>query len=142
MLYDYLIETFGFNEPIFITDIDFNNYSKIWISKELARLCESNQIVRYEKGIYYIPQDTIFGKSSLNPNKVIKRKYLSDNGNSIGFLQVQLHFSKSVFLHKCRIFPKFKQITKALNYAESKSEIKRLFCVKQGYGLTMRILPF
>ena len=85
MLYDYLIETFGFNEPIFITDIDFNNYSKIWISKELARLCESNQIVRYEKGIYYIPQDTIFGKSSLNPNKVIKRKYLSDNGNSIGF---------------------------------------------------------
>ena len=85
MLYDYMIETFGFNEPIFVSDIDFKDYSRIWISKELTRLCEEEQIIRYEKGIYYVPQNTIFGRSSLNPNKVIRRKYLSENGKNIGF---------------------------------------------------------
>ena len=128
MLYDYLIETFGFNEPIFITDIDFNNYSKIWISKELARLIFHK--IRFS------------GKVLLIQTKLSSENIYLIMATALVFLQVQLHFSKSVFLHKCRIFPKFKQITKALNYAESKSEIKRLFCVKQGYGLTMRILPF
>lgn len=84
MLYKYLLETFGVNEPIFISDIQFDR-SDIWISKELAKLCEKSQLIRYERGIYYIPQQTIFGQSHLNPNKVIKRKYLSENGNSIGF---------------------------------------------------------
>lgn len=86
MLYDYMVDTFGFNEPIFISDINFKDYSRIWVSKELARLCEDGKIIRYEKGLYYIPQNTIFGKSSLNPNKVINRKYLSENGESIGFI--------------------------------------------------------
>lgn len=97
MLYDYLIETFGFNEPIFITDIDFNNYSKIWISKELARLCESNQIVRYEKGIYYIPQDTIFGKVLLIQTKLSSENIYLIMATALVFLQVQLHFSKRSF---------------------------------------------
>ena len=86
MLYNYMVDTFGFNEPIFISDIDFNGYSRIWISKELARLCEDGKVIRYEKGLYYVPQNTVFGKSSLNPNKVIKRKYLTEKGENIGFL--------------------------------------------------------
>lgn len=85
MLYNYMIDTFGFNEPILISDINYNGYSRIWLSKELARLCKEEKIIRYEKGLYYVPQNTIFGKSSLNPNKVIKLKYLSKNGENIGF---------------------------------------------------------
>lgn len=86
MLYNYMVDTFGFNEPIFISDINFKGYSRIWVSKELARLCEDGKVIRYEKGLYYVPQNTIFGKSSLNPNKVIKRKYLTEKGENIGFL--------------------------------------------------------
>ncbi len=85
MLYDYLIEAFGYNEPIFINDIQYEDYSDIWLKKELSKLCENRQLIRYERGIYYIPQKTLFGESFLNPNKVIDRKYLSDNGNRIGF---------------------------------------------------------
>jgi len=85
MLYQYLIETFGYNEPIFTSDIQYKEYSKIWVAKELTRLCENGQLIRYERGIYYIPQTTPFGNSVLNPNKVIERKYLTENGERIGF---------------------------------------------------------
>lgn len=56
MLYEYLVTAFGFNEPIFTSDIQFEDYSKIWIAKELSKLCEEKQLIRYERGIYYIPK--------------------------------------------------------------------------------------
>jgi hypothetical protein len=85
MLYDYLLQTFGQNQPIFLSDIRYEDYSDIWLKKELAKLCESGQIIRYERGIYYIPVKTPFGSSILNPNTIIERKYLSEKGNRIGF---------------------------------------------------------
>ena len=85
MLYDYLLEIFGKNEPIFLSDIHYEDYSDIWLKKKLAKLCESNQVIRYERGIYYIPVKTPFGNSILNPNRIIERKYLSEKGNRIGF---------------------------------------------------------
>ena len=56
MLYEYLVTAFGFNEPIFTSDIQFEDYSKIWIAKELSNLCDKKQLIRYERGIYYIPK--------------------------------------------------------------------------------------
>ena len=85
MLYDYLLEIFGKNEPIFLSDIHYEDYSDIWLKKKLAKLCESGQVIRYERGIYYIPVKTPFGNSILNPNRIIERKYLSEKGNRIGF---------------------------------------------------------
>ena len=41
MLYDYLLEIFGKNEPIFLSDIHYEDYSDIWLKKKLAKLCES-----------------------------------------------------------------------------------------------------
>ncbi len=85
MLFDYLIEKFGKNEPIFFSDISYENYSEIWLKKELSKLCEQGRIIRYERGIYYIPVKTPFGTSVLNPNKIIEKKYLANNGARIGF---------------------------------------------------------
>lgn len=84
-LYDSLLQTYGTNEPIFLNEITFKNYSRPWISKQLAQLCDEEKLIRYEKGLYYIPTDTIFGKSLLNPRKVIERKYISNNGDIIGY---------------------------------------------------------
>lgn len=83
--FDYLSDTFGVNEPIFSADIKFEDYSKPWIAKQLAALCEDGRLVRFERGIYYIPVITPFGKSILNLNKVIERKYIMDNGVANGF---------------------------------------------------------
>ena len=84
-LYDSLLQTYGTNEPIFASDISFETYSRPWIFKQLAQLCEDGKLIRYEKGVYYIPTDTVFGKSLLNPRKVIERKYISKNGDIIGY---------------------------------------------------------
>ena len=83
--FEYLTESFGVNEPIFSSDIKFEDYSKPWIDKQLAELCENGSLIRFERGIYYIPVRTPFGSSILNPNKVIERKYIMYNGKASGF---------------------------------------------------------
>ena len=84
-LFDSLLEKYGTNEPFFSIDITFKNYSRPWVMKQLQTLCEENKIIRYEKGIYYIPTDTIFGKSILNPRKVIEKKYIKNADETIGY---------------------------------------------------------
>ena len=80
-LYDMLLNKYGYGNPFSLAEINFNNYSLPWIKKELNKLVNSNIIVRYERGIYYIPEKTIFGNGSLNPHKIIEKKYLSNDSD-------------------------------------------------------------
>lgn len=84
-LYEYLLQHYGTNEPIVSAQITFKEYSRPWIMKQLKSLCEDGKLIRFEKGIYYIPTDTVFGKSILNPRKVIEKKYINDGENTIGY---------------------------------------------------------
>ena len=77
-LYEMLLDEYGYGNPFLFEEIKFNNYSLPWIKKELNKLTNDNRIVRYERGIYYIPEKTILGNSSLNPQKIIEKKYLSN----------------------------------------------------------------
>jgi hypothetical protein len=77
--YDYLLEKFGVNEPIMSNEIVFEEYSKPWIYKQLNVLVNEGKLLRFEKGVYYIPTETFFGKSLLNPRKVIEKKYISES---------------------------------------------------------------
>ena len=83
--FEYLLEQFGSNEPIMSSEISFEGYSKPWIYKQLNILVEEGKLVRFEKGVYYIPTDTVFGKSLLNPRKVIEKKYISDSTGVVGY---------------------------------------------------------
>lgn len=83
--FEYLLEMFGTDEPIMSNEIKFKDYSKPWIYKQLNALVAEGKLMRFEKGVYYIPTDTIFGKSLLNPRKVIEKKYLSDGNDTIGY---------------------------------------------------------
>ena len=84
-LYEFLLKKYGYNEPIFTSDIQFEDYSRPWIFKELSRLCKNGQIVRYDKGVCYIPKTTFLGKTLLDPRKVILKKYISDGNDTIGY---------------------------------------------------------
>lgn len=84
-LYDSILQKYGANEPILSSDISFMDYSQPWIYKQLNQLCEEGKLVRFEKGIYYIPTRTPFGKSLLSPRKVIERKYISQRGETVGY---------------------------------------------------------
>ena len=84
-LLDYLIEKYGYNEVIFLNEIKYKEYSNSWLKKEIAKLTKEDKIIRFDKGIYYIPTDTILGKSKLDPRKVISKKYITYNDNTIGY---------------------------------------------------------
>lgn len=85
-LYQSLLNTFGTDEPIMSNEITFKDYSKPWIYKELNKLCEEGKLIRYERGIYYIPTKTVFGPSILDPYKVIVKKYIFNGTDTIGYL--------------------------------------------------------
>lgn len=84
-LFESILQQYGTNEPILSSDISFQDYSRPWIFKQLNQFCQEGKLIRYEKGIYYIPTQTPFGKSLLNPRKVIERKYISQSGETIGY---------------------------------------------------------
>ena len=84
-LYQSLLEQYGYNEPIVSSEIEYKSYSRPWIYKEMNKLCDQGMVVRYEKGIYYIPTKTILGTSMLDPRKVIEKKYIKDGEDIIGY---------------------------------------------------------
>lgn len=47
--------------------MDDKYFSSPWFFKQLNQLCQEGKLIRYEKGIYYIPTQTPFGKNLLNP---------------------------------------------------------------------------
>ena len=84
-LFESILQQYGTNEPILSSEVAFQGYSRPWIYKQLNRLGEDGKLVRYEKGVYYIPTQTPFGKSLLNPRKVIERKYIAQGGDVMGY---------------------------------------------------------
>lgn len=96
-LYEYLRKTFGTNKPFLTTEIQYKSYSKPWLYKELNKLCEDGKVLRYERGIYYIPTQTAFGPSILDPGKVIVKKYIDDGEKVIGY------YSGVTFLNQLRL---------------------------------------
>ncbi len=81
----FLKDQYGYNEPIFVGEIQYKNYSKPWLYKELNRLCAEGALVWFDKGVYYIPTKTILGNSLLDPRKVIEKKYLNGAEGRIGY---------------------------------------------------------
>lgn len=96
-LYNYLIETYGFNEPIISKDVSYKKYSRQWLYKGFNKLCESGKIIKYEKGLYYVPTKTLLGDSLLDPKKVIEKKYINSGQEIIGY------YSGVTFLNQLRI---------------------------------------
>ena len=83
---EYLREEFGYNEPIYLDDIKFQNYSRSWIFKELKKLVDNGVLRRFNTGIYYFPKKMPWGDSVLDANKIIRRQFLTDGKNIYGYV--------------------------------------------------------
>ena len=83
---EYLKNKYGENEPIYIEEIRFEDYSRPWIFKELKKLVDDGKIKRFDTGIYYFPTKTFFGDSTLSPQKIVDRRFLSDGSNIYGYI--------------------------------------------------------
>ena len=94
-----LTKDFGYNQPIMVSEVEYDNYDSQAIYRELSRLCAKKFVVRFDTGIYYIPKTTPFGVAHFNPKKVIEKKFIKDDENVFGFysgsyLQYELGISK------------------------------------------------
>lgn len=83
--FDCLLDTYGRNEAILSHEIAFQGYSAPWIKKALKNLCDEGKVVRFERDVYYIPEDTPLGRGRLDPRKVIAKKYICDGSGIIGY---------------------------------------------------------
>lgn len=87
MLKDYLIDNYGYNEPIFLNDLSVEGISENAVRQSVKRLVASGFLERYDSGIYYIPKSGgLLGKSYLDPSIVIMRKYVENNSNKYGYI--------------------------------------------------------
>lgn len=87
MLDNYLLKTFGYNEPIFINELTIPDMSVNALRQAVKRLATSGFLKRYDTGIYYIPNPSkLIGTSYLDPFTVIIRKYVKNNTDTYGYL--------------------------------------------------------
>ena len=86
MLFEYLKEHYTDGEPIFLDDIHIQGMRRDNFRQQIKTLTDAGKIVRYEKGIYYIPKQTRFSISSgPNPETIAKYKYISRCGKTDGY---------------------------------------------------------
>ena len=87
MIKDYLIDNYGYNEPIFLNDLLVEGISENAVRQSVKRLVACGFLERYDSGIYYIPKSGgLLGKSYLDPSVVIMRKYVENNANKYGYI--------------------------------------------------------
>lgn len=87
MLKTYLMENYGYSEPIFLNDLSIEGLSENAIRQSVKRLVASGFLERYDNGIYYIPKHGgLLGKSYLDPSMVIRRKYVENQSDKYGYI--------------------------------------------------------
>ena len=87
MLKTYLMENYGYNEPIFLNDLVLEGLSENAVRQSVKRLTASGFLERYDDGIYYIPKrGGLLGKSYLDPSIVIMRKYVQNKSEIYGYV--------------------------------------------------------
>ena len=82
-LFNFLTKTYGYNKPILANEVEYENYPKQQIYKELSELCKAKKIVRLERGVYFIPKKTKFGTLIFNTTTAIEKKYICDNDDAL-----------------------------------------------------------
>ena len=94
ILIDYLLNKYGTNKPILTEELSIPEISYDNVRKQLSRYNSQGIIEKYSQGVYYIPKETILGKSTLSINDVIYRKYISDDNEIYGYFSGLSFYNK------------------------------------------------
>ena len=85
ILIDYLLKKYGTNKPIIIEELSIPEISYDNLRKQLSRYNSQGILEKYSQGVYYIPKETILGRSTLSIDDVINRKYITNDNDIYGF---------------------------------------------------------
>lgn len=88
---------FGANQPIFTSEIleEMGEYSRPRVFQLLKKAEQEQTLMKFDKGIYYIPTETRYGKSLISVEQVVNKKYIMDKDKVFGIyggLQMQQSF--------------------------------------------------
>ena len=86
MLNEYLVEKYGYDEPIFINNLKVEDMNKKALRQAVSRLAKAGRLVKFDTGIYYIPKpDRLLKRAFLDTTKVIIKKYITDGQQIYGY---------------------------------------------------------
>lgn len=86
MLNEYLVENYGYDEPIFTKNLNINGMSKNALRQALNRMFKSGRLAKFDTGVYYILKpDRLLKTAFLDTNKVIIRKYITNGKEVYGY---------------------------------------------------------
>ncbi len=118
-----LRKKFKANTPIFTEEIleTFKEYSRPRIFQLLNESLDNGSIIKYDYGVYYIPNRNELGISSISFDQVIEKKYLCNKKKIYGFL------GKS-YIYKLFGLSYGDEVIEIITNNES--SIKRIVCIK------------
>lgn len=81
-----LKDKYDANEPIFTEEIlkTFRDYSRAFVFRLIKDAENAGELVKFSKGVYYLPRKTFYGVSTITADSVIERKYLRQNDDVFG----------------------------------------------------------
>ena len=86
MIYEYLKENYGENIPIYISRLKIEGMSENTLRQQIKRLTDAGLLKRYDTGIYFIPQKSVFKSgSTLSVDQVLNEKYLREGEKRCGY---------------------------------------------------------
>lgn len=86
-VYKYIESNYKLNEPIFLSDLKIPDMKAVTVRQQVKKLTESGLLKRFDTGIYYMPEKSIFRSgSTLSIDEVIKKKYLLDGDTCCGYV--------------------------------------------------------
>lgn len=86
MFVNEIKQKFNINEPIFTEELMelFSQYSRPYVFRIINEMEKTNELVRYTKGVYFIPKKTFFGLSTITADSVVEKRYLKELNNVYG----------------------------------------------------------
>lgn len=84
MFIEKIKKQYNQGEPIFVEDIllMFSNFTRAYVFRLIKTAEQNGELVRFSRGVYFLPKKTLFGFSTLTSSIVANNKYITD-GNSI-----------------------------------------------------------
>ncbi len=92
-----LRKKFGVNQPIFTSEVleEMSEYSRPRVFQLLKKAEQDEALIKFDKGVYYIPTETRYGKSLISVEQVVRKKYIADKEDVFGIyggIQMQQSF--------------------------------------------------
>lgn len=85
MLYDYIVDNYEKDEPIFLAELPGQLEESI--RQEIKRLIDEGKIEKVYDGVYHLSYKTILGtKGKVSVDKFVRKRFLEAKGKTIGYI--------------------------------------------------------